>query len=186
MIRLTRNEKKTLKLLLENSRITDSEIASKLNISSQAVGKIRRKLESSVIDSYGVNLKFHKLGIHIFAVGIAKITPEGLNKGELEVEEFMLRNPHIINVYRIPKGSSTHILVFGFKNMVDLDEFFHSQKMKEELHNYLEIQELFTFSHNSLIKNSPVQLFKKIIDSDSTPNNDLFFNELENFKKRIN
>ncbi|MFN3527869.1 MAG: winged helix-turn-helix transcriptional regulator, partial [Candidatus Altarchaeaceae archaeon] len=36
MEQLTRNEKKVLKFLIENARITDTEIAKKLNITPQA------------------------------------------------------------------------------------------------------------------------------------------------------
>lgn len=184
-MRLTINEKKTLKLLLNNSRISDSEIAGKLNISSQAVGKIRRKLESSVIDSYSVNLNYSKLGIQTFAISIAKITKNGMDKGELQVEQNLMDNPHIINVYRIPKGSSTHVILYGFKDMNELDDFFHSYKMKREIHNLVETQELFSFSHNSLIKDSPSQLFHKVIDNLGKKNASVRFNELEMFKKRL-
>ncbi|MBW2974133.1 Lrp/AsnC family transcriptional regulator [Candidatus Woesearchaeota archaeon] len=184
-MKLTRNEKKTLKLLLDNSRISDREIASKLNISSVAVGKIRRKLESQIIESYTLNLNYAKLGIRTFAIAVAKLTKEGLDKGELEVEQKLLRNPHIINVYRIPKGSSTHIILYGFEDMTELDDFFHSLRLKEELHKFIETQELFTFSHNSLIKNSPIQLFHKVVDHLRTRPKGIKFNELENFKKRL-
>jgi len=165
ILRLNENEKKTLKLLLENSRMPDSKIAKILNISSQAVGKIRRKLEEKVIDSYTVNLDYSKLGIHTFAIAIAKLTKEGMNRGEVEVERNLVSIPHVISVYRIPKGSSSHIILYGFRNMNELDEFFHSPEIKRKLHNFIETQELFTFSHNSLIKNSPVQLFHKAIDT---------------------
>lgn len=184
-MKLTKNEKETLKLLLNNSRIPDSEIAIKLNISSQAVGKIRRKLESSMINSYTLDLNYSKLGIQTFAIAIAKLTREGLDKGELEVEQKLLKNPHIINVYRIPKGSSTHVILYGFLDMTELDNFFHSVKMKQELHNFIETQDLFTFSHNSLIKNSPIQLFHKVINNLGTKVSEIQFNELENFKKRL-
>ena len=183
-MKLTKNERKTLKLLLNNARISDSEVALKLNISSQAVGKLRRKLESSVIDSYTINLNYFKLGIQTFAIAIARITQKGLNKGELEVEQNLLTNPHIINVYRLPKGSSTHILLYGFRDVNELDNFFHSPKIRKELHDFIETQELFTFSHNSLIKNDPSRLFHKIIDSIGDHNN-IKFGESEKFKKRL-
>jgi len=184
-MKLTINEKKTLKLLLENSRISDSEIANKLNISSQAVGKIRRKLEANIIDSYSVNLNYSKLGIQTFAISIAKITSDGMDKGELGVEQNLMNNPHIINVYRIPKGSSTHVILYGFKDMNELDEFFHSPNMKKEIHSLIETHDLFTFSHNSLIKNNPNQLFHKVIDNLGKKSSEIKFAELENFKKRL-
>ena len=184
-MKLTKNEKETLKLLLDNSRIPDTEIAPKLNISSVAVGKIRRKLESSIIESYTLNLNYSRLGIQTFAIAIAKLTKEGLDKGELEVEQKLLKNHHIINVYRIPKGSSTHIILYGFQDMTELDDFFHSAKLKQELHNFIETQDLFTFSHNSLIKNSPIQLVHKVIDNLGTKDSEIKFNELENFKNKL-
>jgi|GEM_PF-395949 len=184
-LELTKNEKKVLKLLIDNSRISDSDVASKLGISSQAIGKIRRKLESTVIESYSVNLNYAKLGINIFAIAIAKITREGLDKGQLEIEQELLNNPHVINVYRIPKLSSTHVIMYGFKDMNDLDTFFYSPKMRQQLHNYLETQELFTFSHNSLIKKSPSQLFHKVIDELGVKTSGVLFKELEVFKKKV-
>jgi len=186
MINLTKNERRTLKYLLDNSRISDSEIASQLKISSQAVGKIRRKLEDTIIQSYGANIDFSKLGINTFAIAIAKITNDGLDKGELEIEQILQDNHHILNVYRLPKGSSTHVLIYGFKDINEFDGFFNSVKMRGELHRYLEIQDLFTFSHNSLIKNNPIPLFHKAIDSLNKSTTDVTFEEIERFKSRFN
>lgn len=158
-----------------------------MGISSQAVGKIRRKLEASVIDSYSLNLDYYKLGIRIFAISIAKLTKDGMDKGELEVEQYLLKNEHIISVYRIPKGSSTHIVLYGFQDMNELDSFFHSAEMKEELHNFIETQELFTFSHNSLVKDNPIQLFNKAIDNlgNGSRSPKIKFTEIEKFKRRL-
>jgi DNA-binding Lrp family transcriptional regulator len=183
---LTKNEKKVLKLLIDNSRISDSDIAQKLGISSQAIGKIRRKLESTVIDSYTLNLNYPKMGITIFAVAISRLTREGLDKGQLEVEQELHKNPHVIRVYRIPKQSSTHLISYGFKDMAELDNFFYSPKMKQGLHNYLETQELFIFSHNSLIKHSPSQLFHKMIDDMGVKNSEIMFQEIDKFKRKLN
>lgn len=163
-VKLTANEKKTLKLLLENSRMADSDIAAELSISNVAVGKIRKKLESSVIKAYTVDVEYAKLGIQMFSIAIAKLTAEGLDEGELEIEQRLLKNPHVITVYRIPKGSATHVIVYGFSDIVEMENFFHSPKLKKDLHAYIENKELFTFSHYSLIKNSPNQLLCKIID----------------------
>ena len=91
----TKNEKKVLKLLLVNSRISDTEIANNLKISSQAVGKIRRKLEQSVVESYGINLNYSKLGIQTFALALSKLNKSGQELGELEIEQLLLENPHV-------------------------------------------------------------------------------------------
>jgi len=182
---LTKNEKKALKLMLENAKISDSAMALKLKISSQAVGKIRKKLEGTIIESYTLNLNYSKLGINLFAIALAKITAEGLDAGELEVEKKLLDTPHIIQVFRLPRGSFTHAILYGFRNVNELDDFFHSQKQKQELHNFLENKELFTFSNYSLIKNNPTQLFNKIIDELGTHTSKNNFREINNFKQRL-
>lgn len=164
VMKLTKNEKRTLKLLLEDAKISDSAIAKKLRISNQAVGKIRKKLESTIIESYSLNLNYSRLGINAFAIGLAKMTEAGLAKGEDKVEGVLLNTPHIIQILRLPHGNYTHALVYGFRDVGELDDFFHSPELKKGLHNYIENKELFTFSHNSFVKNSPNLLFHKIID----------------------
>jgi DNA-binding Lrp family transcriptional regulator len=181
-MRLTKNEKKALKLMLENARISDSAIAAKLKISSQAVGKIRRKLEDTVIESYTVNLNYSKLGIHTFAIALAKLTQEGLDTGSCEVEQKLLEAPHIIQVFRLPTGNFTHVILYGFCDVNELDNFFHSPKAKKELHNFIENKELFTFSHYSLIKNNPMQLFNKVIENLSSAPLKGKFKEINRFR----
>jgi DNA-binding Lrp family transcriptional regulator len=183
---LTRNEKRALKLLLENAKISDSTIASILKISSQAVGKIRRKLEKTVIDSYTINLNYQKIGIHTFAMGTAKLTQEGQDKGTLEIEQKLLDDPHILQVCRLPKGNTKYAILYGFRDMNELDFFFHSPHKKKDMHNYLELEEINTFSHNSLIKNSPINLFFKMIDNLGTDTAKHGFREIEKKRNRVN
>ena len=184
-LRLTKNEKRVLKFLLADARITDSAIAEKLEISSQAVGKIRRKLEDTVISSYTIKLDYSKMGVQIFAISFSKLTPDGMDQGELDIEKRLIGEPNILQVYRIPSGSATHIIFYGFRNMDELDAFFHSAKKRQDIHRFIENKDLFTFSHNSLIKNDPSQLFQKVIDGLESEKSNLVIAELENFKKRI-
>jgi DNA-binding Lrp family transcriptional regulator len=184
-LRLTKNEKRVLKFLLKDARMSDSAIAEKLAISSQAVGKIRRKLEDTVISSYTIKLDYSKMGLQIFAITLSKLTPEGLDQGELDVEKKMMDEPNIIQIYRIPSGSSTHVIFYGFNDMDELDTFFHSAKKRQDLHRFIENKDMFTFSHNSLIKNDSSPLFQKIIDGLESDKGRLIIRELENFKKRM-
>lgn len=186
-MKLANNEKRTLKLLLENAKISDSQIAKKLKISSQAIGKIRKKLEKNIIESYTINIDYSKLGINVFSMAIAKLTSEGLDKGDLEIEKKLLDTPNIIQVYRLPNQNSTHIILYGFQNLEELDLFFHSPQKKRELHKFIENQQLFTFSNHSLIKNNPIDLFKRILDNPhlNQKNKSSKFQEIENFKKRL-
>lgn len=184
VLKLTKNEKKVLKYLLGDARISDSTIAEKLKISSQAVGKIRKKLEGSVINSYTLNLDYSKIGVNIFAMAISKLTPQGLDNGELDIERKLLDEQNIIQVYRLPSGNATHVILYGFQDMNELDSFFHSAKNKNNIHKFIENKDLFTFSHNSLIKNNPSQLFNKMIDKLGEENKNMIFGELENFKRK--
>jgi len=62
---LTKNEKKVLILLIDNAKLSDTSIANQLNISSQAIGKIRRKLEEEIIEKYTIELNLKKLGLNL-------------------------------------------------------------------------------------------------------------------------
>ncbi|MBR9705061.1 Lrp/AsnC family transcriptional regulator [Candidatus Pacearchaeota archaeon] len=187
-MKLTKNEKKTLHLLLENGKISDSNIANKLKISSQAVGKIRKKLESTIIDSYSVNLNYSKLGIKTFCISLSKLTEDGKDIGELELEQKLNNNPNVIEVYRLPTGNFTHLILFGFTDTDEMDNYFHSNNQKNSIHKFLENQELFTFSNHSLIKNSPIELFKKTIENfeQDNPQTNRTLTEIKNFKNRLN
>lgn len=183
-MKLTKNEKKALKLLLENGKISDSNIAEKLKISSQAVGKIRKKLESTIIDSYTISLNYSKLGIKTFSISLSKITSEGKDLGELNLEKKLMENPNIIQVFRLPTGNYTHIIFYGFTDIDEMDSFFHTKNNIEEIHKYIEPQELFTFSNHSLIKNNTIPLFLKIIE-EFDENKEKKIKAFENFKKRL-
>ena len=164
MIKLTNNERKTLKLLISNSRMSDSEIAEQLHISSVAIGKIRKKLEKTVIKRYSLQVNYEELGTRVFAFAFAKITKEGEEVGEKEVEHRLLKNPHVIALARIPKGTITHLILYGFGDLVDRDKFFQSDNLREELHKLIQNQDLHTFSSHGILKNSIDDLLQKMID----------------------
>lgn len=185
MIKLTKNEKKTLKLLIKDAQITDSSIALKLKISSQAVGKIRKKLESGIIESYQLKLKYSYLGINLFAISHCRLTNEGLNLGELEIEEIIKKNPNIIEIYRLPNSNITHILILGFSDINEFDNFFHLKKNQESIHKYLETITIFNFSNHSIIKNDPTNLYLNKLDETPIAENHSTFNEIVKFKEKI-
>ena len=166
MVKLTSNEKKTLKFLLKNGRITDTDIAEKLKITKQAVGKIRKKLEDNgIIKGYVPEIDYGKMGITTFAVSILQFKTKAWEDfGEFGIEEKLINTPNIISVFRVPEGSSTHIALYGFKDFSELVRFFHVMKTANSLNQYIELQKIYTFSNHSFIKNSPTKLFMKIID----------------------
>ncbi len=163
MIKLTRNERKTLKFLIQNGRISDAEIARKLNITAQAVGKIRRKLEDDgIIKSYTTHVDYQKLGINVFAIAMFRIIPESWKTvTERDIRD-RVKGPHIINFYRLSEGDVTHLLVYAFKDLSDLDNYFHV--LQTERGHISELRRLYVFSSQSVVKESSKELLLKIID----------------------
>ena len=159
---LTRNERRVLKFLIENGRATDTELSEKLNITSQAVGKIRRKLEDDgVIKRYTAVIDYEKIGIKVFAVALFKFVPEVWKTLKGENIDERLTGSNIINFYRIPEGDVTHIVVYGFRNMDELDHYFHT--LQTERGHISEIRKLYIFSAKSLKKDSPKDLYIKVL-----------------------
>ncbi|MBD3261173.1 MAG: winged helix-turn-helix transcriptional regulator [Candidatus Altiarchaeales archaeon] len=159
----TTNERRLLSLLLEDARSTDVEISKKLRISPQAVGKIRRKLEEEgVIQGYTTRLDYKKLGINVFAVALFRIQPEKWTHITEKDLRSRVRGPHIINFYRLTEGDVTHIVLYGFRSLEDLDQYFHI--LQTERGHISQIRRLYVFSSDSLVKESPKELFAKILD----------------------
>jgi Lrp/AsnC family leucine-responsive transcriptional regulator len=163
MIKPTRNERRVLKFLIQNGRISDAYMARKLNITAQAVGKIRRKLEDEgIIKAYTTQVDYQKLGINVFAIANFRIRPESWKIiTEQDIRE-RVKGPHIINFYRLSEGDVTHILVYGFRNLSDLDNYFHV--LQTERGHISELRRLYVFSTKSMVKESPKELLLKIID----------------------
>jgi len=160
-LKLTRNDKRVLKFLIENARVSDVDIAKKLNITPQAVGKIRKKLEEDgIVKGYSTTVDYEKLGIRVFAIVLFKFNPQYKLREE-DIEE-RIRGPHIIDYYRLPEGDVTHILIYGFRSLDELDNYFHALQI--ERGHISEIKKVYILSVKSLMKNSPKELLLKVID----------------------
>lgn len=163
-MKLTRNEKRVLKFLIENGRVSDADMARKLGITAQAVGKIRRNLETEgVIKGYSTTVGYEKLGINVIAIVLFKFTQESRRTilTEKDINE-RVRGPHIINFYRLPEGDVTHIVTYGFRNLEELDHYFHI--LQTERGHISEIKKLYILSVKSMKKNSDRELLIKVID----------------------
>ena len=160
---LTRNDKRVLKFLIKNGRTPDSDIARELNITPQAVGKIRRKLESNdIIKGYSTLVDYKELGINVLAIALFKFTQESRKTlGEGDIGE-RVKGPQIIDFYRVPEGDVTHIVTYGFRNLEELDHYFHI--LQTERGHISEIKKLYILSAKSLRKNSAQELLLKAID----------------------
>jgi len=63
----------------------------------------------------------------------------------------------------VPSDSEASIiLLFGFRNMSEMDNYF--KKFKIKLKDYAEIKKIIPFSYDNLLNCNPVELLKFIID----------------------
>lgn len=160
---MTEHEKGVLMFLVENGKTTDKDIARSLDITSQAVGKIRKKLErSGIIKGYSVNLDYELMDLTAFAVILARLTQDGWNyKGGIGIQEKIANNPNIISIYRVPEGQITHIILCAFRNLKELDKYMHI--LQSQYSEYLELTKTYVFSNSSIIKESINGLVKKVL-----------------------
>jgi|TARA_B100002003_G_C13848410_1_gene415989 DNA-binding Lrp family transcriptional regulator len=145
---LTKNEKKVLSILVDNAKITDSEIAIKIKISPQAVRKIRIKLEKSYIKGYSTIMDYENIGINVFAIAQIKV----INKN-------ILANKHIMGAFEINEANITHILILGFESLEKLDKY------KIDIGKDALIQKIDVVSRQGFLKNSPVELIKDLLNN---------------------
>ena len=146
---LSDREKKVLSFLIENARVSDSEIAQEIKITPQGVRKIRKKLERRHIVKYRTIVDYRTLGISVFA--IAQVCSK--NKD-------MLTNKHIIGAFEVNEGGVTHVLIMGFASVDEVDSF------KKEIRGEAEIVKMYLLSNQYLLKNSPDGLILSYLKSD--------------------
>lgn len=157
-LKLTKNEKFVLKELLDNGRVSDTSIAKKLKISTQAVRKIRKKFENNkIIKKYSAIIDYGKIGIKAFAIVQLKIIEK-----DIKTKMDLFESPNIIGSFKLPETNVTNIFIAGFSSLEELDNYF--AKIKKKYSGLIEIQKINVFSNIGLMKNSPAELLKKKIE----------------------
>lgn len=152
---LTKNEKKVLKLLIDNAKLSDTSIANRLNISSQAVGRIRKKLEEEVIKNYTLELDLSKLGLNSLSLIEVKCPP----KDGKESQEKSINCPNVVNVIKLMKGTHTYKVI---RICSDLEE---CEKCNFGNYSSVTISDAQTLPVSNMIKNNFKPLLHKAIDN---------------------
>jgi DNA-binding Lrp family transcriptional regulator len=172
--RLTKNEQKVLKKIIEQAKVPDMEIAQKMGLSQQAIFKIRHKLERvGIIKGYMPIIDFKKIGIETLVVLGIKFTPLVWEKySEDQIEAMIQKNPQVIISYRIPESRISHLLVMGFKNMEHKDRYL--MKLQTKHAKEIEIAHVYPFSVDRIIKTNNIGLLNIIIDNKEFVRNEFF------------
>jgi len=143
--------------------------AKKTKISTQAVGKIRKKLEKEgVIRGYACELDFESMGITTFAIVYAKIVPDKDLQMKLTwekknaAEEIIKASPNLLMLAE-PIGSEyNYVALFGFGNQAEMECFI--REARRVYAGILEDKRIDTFSAASLIKFDKTPIFRAMLD----------------------
>ena len=123
--KLTENEKKVLKQIINEGRVSDTDMADDMTISQQAVYQIRKRLEDAgIIKGYSAIIDFKKIGVNIFTFVGIDIRPKYWDRfKESEISNKLKKLPCIYGLFRTPASDISYILTFGFKDMLESDRF---------------------------------------------------------------
>lgn len=162
-VKLKENEKRVLSYLIQDGRMQCTDIAKKLDISSQAVGKIKERLEKrGLITGYTAKVDYRKLGIDVFAIAFFRFKPHLQSKMAEEDLRKRIHGPHLLRVYRVNEDEYTHMVIYGFRNIRDLEGYFHT--LQKEREHVSDLQKVYVLSGDGLLKDSDEDLLLKVID----------------------
>jgi len=172
--KLTKNDQEVLKIIIQQAKIPDSDIAKKMGLSPQAVFKIRHKLEESgIIKGYQPILDFKKLGIKIMTFLVIKFKPVVWdNYSDEQISERIKQIPYVISAYRILEAKASHILFMGFRNIIQMDKYL--AKLQTKFAKEIDLVNIYAFSTDKAITQSPVGLLYEILDKKEFPMDEFF------------
>jgi DNA-binding Lrp family transcriptional regulator len=116
---LDKTDVKILKTLLENARLSNRQIAKKVNVSvGTVISKIKKMETGGIINGYSATLDYQNLGYELTV-----ITEIIVSKGKLlDVEKEIAKIPNVCAVYDAT-GATDAIAIAKFKNRKTLSEF---------------------------------------------------------------
>lgn len=162
-MKLTKNEKRVLSLLVQNPLVTNSDISKVLKITAQGVGKIRKRLnEKGVILSQELRLSYEKLDINILAIALIKILPSVFKRFKNNELDKVVKPVNAIRSYAIPETDITHIIIYAFRNIKEYDTYFRN--ILDEFGDYVEIKHSFVLSSRSVIKSSSKDMLLEVLE----------------------
>ncbi|MBC8548694.1 MAG: Lrp/AsnC family transcriptional regulator [Candidatus Brocadiales bacterium] len=162
-MKLSPNERLTLRLLVQDPNLTNSDISESLEITAQGVGKIRKQLAvKGLIESQELNLDYEKLNINIQVIALIKILPSAFKKYKKKELDYVIKPTNAIRSYAIPNTTITHIIIYAFTDIKEYNKYFRD--ILDKFGANVEIKESFVLSSESIIKSSSRDMFLNVLD----------------------
>ncbi len=158
-IKLTQIDMKILELLSRNSRVEYKELASKLNLTANAIKYRIKNLESSgIIQGYTISIDVRKLGYEGYNIQI-KLTGQ---KQEEELKEFLRKNSKVIYFYKY-LGHENWDVDIGLvaENSLELRNFI--LQLREKFGDMLKIHDVYVVVEELKPSQAPEGVFQTFI-----------------------
>lgn len=174
--KLTKNDRTVLKKILDIKKIPDSDIAKSMQLSPQAIFKIREKLENcGIIQGYMPIINFKKVGINIMTILIIRLSPSMWNKySDDQISDKISKAPYVIDAYRVADGNASHILLLAFRDVDQKERYI--RELQTKFADEIVINNVYSFSVNKIISHSPLGILHEIIDKKEFSPKDIFLN----------
>ena len=172
--KLTENDRRVLKKILNTKKIPDSDIAKSMQLSPQAIFKIREKLENcGIIKGYTPIIDFKKIGINVMTLMVVRLSPKMWDSfSDDQISEKISKAPYVINAYRVADENSSHVLLLAFRDMIQKEKYV--SEIQTKFATEITINRIYTFSVDKIITHSPLGLLHEIIDKKEFLPQDLF------------
>ena len=175
--KLTENDKNVLRKIIDSKKIADSDIAKSMNLSPQAIFKIRSKLEDcGIIKGYMPIIDFKKIGINVMIVLVIRLTSKiWKDSSDYQISERIAKTPYVIEAFRVADEQASHVLVLGFRDTYQKEKYI--AQIQTNFADEVEIKAMYTFSVDKIITQNPLGLLHEIIDKKEFTPDDLFLNK---------
>ncbi len=151
--KLTKRECQVLAELIKSGRVSDQEIARKLNTSRPTVLKIRRRLEQKgVIKKYTCEVDWEKLGLNIHAAILYQWKDYSKSKELNSLVRFIKSQPEVILFVKGEGIGSKTDLIISIHESLDACERF-IKRLKYQWRDNVENVEVFLSSIRGIFKN---------------------------------
>ena len=177
--KLTENDRRVLKKILDSKKIPDSDIAKSMQLSPQAIFKIREKLENcGIIKGYIPIIDFKKIGINIMALLVIRLSPHTWNNfTDDQISEQICKAPYVIDAYRVSEEKASHVILLAFRDMEQKEIYL--KEIQTKFAEEVTINSVYTFSVNKIITHGSLGILHEIIDKKEFSPKDIFLHHAQ-------